>query len=170
MFDESNFFGYFRSKLCTLLTDISEFGLETVSGPGTQVGPRFYMKHMEQVWFLFFMPGKRDCISGYSEDVIRKHDDKDEDKDEEEEERMIADEIEIAKKFDLKLMQDVSKGAANVVDITKKLGGWEATMLHQDLEVVQFHEAMMRLSRSHPASIAHSEHMVEAVMNSLRPR
>ena len=86
MFDESNFFGYFRSNLCTLLMDISEFGLEAVSGPGTQVGPRFYMKHMEQVRFLLFMPGKRDCISGYSEDIIGKHNDKDEDKDEVEDE------------------------------------------------------------------------------------
>jgi hypothetical protein len=175
------FFGYFRSILCTLLMDISEFGLEVVSGPGTQVGPRFYMKHMEQVWFLLFMPGKRDCISGYSEDIIREEvdeyedeneevdEDKDGDKDkeeedEEEDERMIERmEIEIAKKFDLKLVREVSKGAADIVDITKKLGGWEATMLHQDLEVAQFHEAIMTLPSSHPASIAHRENMMENI-------
>ncbi|KIM76480.1 hypothetical protein PILCRDRAFT_826247 [Piloderma croceum F 1598] len=161
------FFGYFRSILCTLLMDISEFGLEVVPGPGTQVGPRFYMKHMEQIWFLLFMPGKRYCISGYSEDIIREEVDEYEEEEEEEGDRM---EIEIAKKFDLKLVREVSKGAADIVDITKKLGGWEATMLHQDLEDAQFHEAIMTLPHSHSASIAHRENMVETVRNSLRRR
>ena len=189
MFNDSNFFGYFTSKLCTLLMDISEFGLEVVSGPRgpcTQVGPRFYMEYIEQVCFVLFMPGKRDCISGNS-DVIRKGTDEDkeegdeegdegdeegeegeeEEEEEEEEEyeyeQMIAEGIEIAKKFDRKLVREVSKGAADIVDITKKLGGWEATMLHEDLENAQFHEAIMTLPQSHPASVAHRENMMESI-------
>ena len=36
------------------------------------------MKYLEQVWFLLFSPGKRDCVVGYSHDIIRE-DDEDED-------------------------------------------------------------------------------------------
>jgi hypothetical protein len=92
MFDESKFFGYMRPDLCTLLMDISAFGLKAQvldsDGP-----PRFYMKYLEQVWFILFMPWKRDGISGFSPDVS----------DHEEDQRMIAEEIELAQNFDLKL-------------------------------------------------------------------
>jgi hypothetical protein len=73
---DSKFFGYFGYSRCTLLMDISEFGLQTAAGPGMQFGPRFYMKYLEQVWFILFMPGKRDCISGYSHDIIERYDNK----------------------------------------------------------------------------------------------
>jgi hypothetical protein len=182
--DDSKFFGYFGSSLCTLLMDISEFGLV---GRGTQVGPRFYMKYLEQVWFILFMPGKRDCISGYSHDIIRRYDDEYDDEEEknddennddgedennddeyaryeEEEKRMVAEEVEIAQKFDPKLTKEVSKGAADVVDITKKLGGWESTMLHDDLELAHYFEAVRTLPMSHPAH----KGMMESVMSSIR--
>ena len=191
--DESKFFGYFGSSLCTLLMDISEFGLQAAAGPGKQCGPRFYMKYLEQVWFILFMPGKRDCISGYSRNIIRKgdyeydqgeedakNDEEDNDKDdgdgddemdddeyerymEEQEKKMAAEEAEIAQKFDLKLTQEVSKGAADIVDITKKLAGWESTMIHQDNELAQYFEAVMTLP------ITHSAHkgMMATVMSSI---
>ena len=37
------------------------------------------------------------------------------------------------------------------VGITKKLGGWEASTMHQDLEAAQYSEAIMKLPTSHPA-------------------
>jgi len=161
--DDSKFFGYFGPSLCTLLMDISEFGLQAAAGRGTQVGPRFYMKYLEQVWFILFMPGKRDCISGCSSDIIRRDYDEYDD-DEEEEKRMIAEEVEIAQKFDLKLPREVSKGAVDIVDITKKLGGWESTMLHDDMETAQYFEAIQTLPISHPAY----KGMMQSVMNSIR--
>ncbi|KIM81410.1 hypothetical protein PILCRDRAFT_821495, partial [Piloderma croceum F 1598] len=44
------FFGYFRPNLCTLLMDISEFGLQAAPGPQIRAVPPFYMKYLEQVW------------------------------------------------------------------------------------------------------------------------
>jgi len=73
MFDGSKFFGYFRPNLCTLLMDISEFGLQTAPGPQIQAGPRFYMKYLEQVWFVLFEPGSRDRISGNSDDFVERN-------------------------------------------------------------------------------------------------
>ncbi|EDR13860.1 uncharacterized protein LACBIDRAFT_321480 [Laccaria bicolor S238N-H82] len=72
MFDESKFFGYMTPELCTLLLDISEFGLvkprltETV---GLPVGPHFYMKYLSEIWFVLFVPGQRDGITGYSPEI-----------------------------------------------------------------------------------------------------
>jgi len=53
MLDESTFFGYMTEELCTLLMDISEFGLEakaSVFGGTTKLctrtpGPHIYMKY-----------------------------------------------------------------------------------------------------------------------------
>ncbi len=78
MLDESKFFGYFEPDVCIMLMDISEFGLEEKSPLGhIKAGPRFYMKYLEQVWFLLFTPGKRDCIIGHSRDIITKDSDED---------------------------------------------------------------------------------------------
>src|SRR6266704_81955 len=41
-FDESKFFGYFEPDLCTLLMDISEFGLQAAPGQFRRAGPRLY--------------------------------------------------------------------------------------------------------------------------------
>ncbi|KIL64211.1 hypothetical protein M378DRAFT_60717, partial [Amanita muscaria Koide BX008] len=71
LFDECKFFGYLTSGLLTALMDISEFGLKSTpqTGPFAQAGPRFYMKYLEQVWFLLFAPGTRECILGYSDNI-----------------------------------------------------------------------------------------------------
>jgi hypothetical protein len=146
--------------------DISEFGLQAAAGPGMQFGPRFYTKYLEQVWFILFMPGKRDCISGYSHDIIERYDHHEEaknkdndDNDDEGEEKNDNDDGEgenddeyaryeeeekriVAKTFDLMLTQEISKGAADFVDVTKKLCGWESTMLHDDLELARYFEAV----------------------------
>ena len=60
LFDETKFFGYMDEELCTLLMDVSEFGLSGATGPP----PRFYMKQLKQVQFVLFSPGNRGCISG----------------------------------------------------------------------------------------------------------
>jgi|ERR1700691_4452180 hypothetical protein len=86
---------------------------------------------------------------GNSEDVIRKTvDEGDED---EEDDRVTAEKIAMAQNFDVKLVQEVSRGAVIMVDFTKKLGGWEAAMLHEHLQSAQYSEAIMTLPRSHPA-------------------
>jgi hypothetical protein len=162
MFDESKFFGYMRPDLCTLLMDISEFGLE-VQALG--VPPRFYMKYLEQVWFILFLPGKREGISGYSRDVIRKDSDDISD-DEEEDQRMIAKETELAQKFDLKLTREFSPAGADLVDVTNKLCGWDASMLSGDLVTAQYMTAIQTLPISHPAYRA----MMQNVMSSFGNR
>ena len=57
MFDERKFFGYFVTDILTILLDISEFGLQAATPTGqsiVQVGPRFYMTYLEEVWFFLF--------------------------------------------------------------------------------------------------------------------
>ncbi|KIM38254.1 hypothetical protein M413DRAFT_37403, partial [Hebeloma cylindrosporum] len=74
MLNESKFFGYMEPQRCTLLLDISEFGLAKPTGvrdhaSGLTVGPHFYMKYLENVWFVLFTPGTRDGIVGFSPDI-----------------------------------------------------------------------------------------------------
>lgn len=54
--------------------DISEFGLQAEITPTSQsiIGPRFYMTYTDQVWCILFVPGTKDCIVGYSKDIVRK--------------------------------------------------------------------------------------------------
>ncbi|KAM6499157.1 hypothetical protein JOM56_004665 [Amanita muscaria] len=126
MFDETKFFGYFRSSLLTVLMDISEFGLQLT--PITQVGPRFYMKYTKQVWFLLFAPGTRECIMGYSDDITN---DYEEDEDEDAQwEKWAAEETAMAQAFDVRLRQEVSRGMGILpVMFTNKMGGWTAMTL-----------------------------------------
>jgi hypothetical protein len=132
MFDETKFFGYFEHNIVTVLMDISEFGLQAATAIGpTQVGPRFYMTYLDEVWFILFAPGKRDCIVGHSGPITRKiedYDDYDETAWAAEKIAMAAEETAMAKEFDVKLELEVSQGMAmaSIVDYTKKLGGWEA--------------------------------------------
>ena len=86
MFDDRKFFGYFDTDLCTFIMDISEFGLQAAPDQAMRVGPRFYMEYCEQVWFLLFTPGSRDCIVGHSDDIIREEDEEEEEEEEEDEE------------------------------------------------------------------------------------
>lgn len=144
-FDESKFFGYFDAKLCTLIMDISEFGLKATPG---QAMPRFYMKYLEKIWFLLFTPGSRECIMGYSEDIARDGEDK--------YERWTAEEVDIAKKFDARFERSVSDGVMTVmmVKFYRKLAGWNALTLEASLQTAQLSEAMFTLPDSHPARAA----------------
>ena len=146
-FDETKFFGYFEPSVCTILMDISEFGFPDYA---RQVGPRFYMKYLQQIWFLLFTPGKRDCIVGYSDDIT---DDEDRE-DGESERRAAAKEVGLAQEFDVKLEQDVLGGRASFVSFTKKLGGWNASMMEANLQFAQYVEAMLALPSGHPAQKA----------------
>ncbi|KAF8722722.1 hypothetical protein AX14_004936 [Amanita brunnescens Koide BX004] len=143
MFDESKFFGYLSPKLCTILMDISELGLKPQA---SGVLPRFYMEYLAQVWVIVFFPGKRDGVVANSPDVIRE----DGSDYEEAERRTAAKEIELAQQFDTKLTQ-VSQGAMSVVDYTKRLCGWEASMLKKTFEYSQYVDAIQTLPISHPA-------------------
>jgi hypothetical protein len=153
LFDETKFVGYFTSDILTALMDISEFGLQTAKPTGqsfTQVGPRFYMTYVDQVWFILFQPGKRDCILGSGDHIISKTDDF---------AQKQADEVEIAKEFDPKLVQEVSRGMGRLVKYTGKLGGWKASMVQSELETSQYADAMMLLPGSHPAHRAFMDAM-----------
>lgn len=120
--------------------------------------PRFYMKYLQAVSFILFLPGKRDGITGYSPDI-------DSDTDEEDQ-RMITKETELAKEFDRKLTREIPRGAIDIVDITEKVCGWGASMLEKNLEDAQYMGAIMSLPRSHPAYKA----MLENFMSSLERR
>ena len=162
MFDESKFFGYMTPSLCTLLMDISELGLKDQEASG--VLPRFYMKYLEQVWFILFLPGKRDGVTGYSPGAIW-HDYSEESDEEEAYRREISKEIELAQQFDFKLTH-VSQGAILAVEFTRKLCGWEASMLKGTLESSQLMEAIQTLPMSHPAYRA----MISNVYEGFRAR
>ncbi|KIM38252.1 hypothetical protein M413DRAFT_420814 [Hebeloma cylindrosporum] len=68
-FHDTKFFGHLDVELCTLLLDICEFGLDSkeIRGPP----PHFYMKYLEQIWFVLFTPGTRDGIIGFSLNIPR---------------------------------------------------------------------------------------------------
>ena len=141
-FDESKFFGYFGPELCTLIMDFSEFAFQAASN---QTGPRFYMKYREQIWFLLFTPGKRNCIMGHSDNIAH------EGEDDSEYERWAAEEVVLAEKFDARLERDVLEGKAGMVEFTQKLAGWNAHTLESYLETGQLGDAMISLPMSHPA-------------------
>ena len=145
MFDERKFFGYMHPKLCTLLMDIG-LGVQESGAP-----PRFYMNYLQQVWFIIFLPGKRDGITGYSRDVTRKVNEDDDFDEDEEDRRLVEEETKLAQDFEVRLPRALSTGAAEVVDITSKLCGWDATMLSQSLETAQYLEAIQTLPTRHPA-------------------
>jgi hypothetical protein len=159
MFDQKKFFAYYQPELCTLLMDISEFGLQVAPGTGMEAGPRFYMTFLNEVWYLLFMPGIRDCISGYSEKVVRRtYDGDDEDEepifDDAEDERVEAEKMAMAQKFDIKLEHEVKRGADIIVPVSHKLAGWDATMMQSDLEYSKYATAILTLPREHPERVA----------------
>jgi hypothetical protein len=169
MFDEKKFFGYYRPELCTLLMDISEFGLQPAPGPGMEAGPRFYMTYLEEVWFLLFAPGTRDCISGYSEKVDRRiYDGDDEDEepvfDDDEDERVKAEKLAMAQKFDVKLERQVKRGANIMVDVSHKLAGWDATTMQGDLQFSQYATAIMTLPHGHPERQALMKNVMSSII------
>ena len=146
MLDESKFFGYMGPELCTLLMDISEFGLAAQAPEA--IPPRFYMSYLQQVWFILFLPGRRDGITGYSHYIVRDKDGASDYK--KEEERLIAKELKLAQEFDAQLAQQFPRGAANFVNVTHTLCGWQASTLRTNLENAQFMTAVQTLPTSHP--------------------
>lgn len=177
MIDGGRFFGYMGPKLCTLLMDTSELGLKDQQASG--VLPRFYMKYLQAVWFILFLPGKRNGISGYSPDIDADEvsddeevcDDEKVSDDEEEycrrmdakEQQRIANEAELAKQFDRKLTREISRGATDIVDITEELCGWAASMLEGNLENARFVTAMLVLPPSHPGRRAVTRDIMSSV-------
>jgi hypothetical protein len=146
MFDETKFFGYFESDILTALMDISEFGLQVATPTGrsiAQVGPRFYMNYFDKVWFFLFAPGKRDCIVGYSDYIIRKTE-LDDDRDMYT--KMAADkshETAMAKEFDVTAVckNDGTHRVADVAkmfDETKFFGYFESDILTALMDISEF--------------------------------
>jgi hypothetical protein len=173
--DESKFFGYMDPPRVTLLLDISEFGLDPanqdkpVDGIGLVVGPRFYMKYLGKVWFVLFMPGKRDGIRGYSAKV---EEDEEEDYDEgnEEEdydkgwEKVAAKDRALAEAFDPKLCDEVSRFGEIMMLLAKgKIAGWTGSTLKSDLEQAQLVKAIMTLPRDHPAYVGLAQSFFKSI-------
>ena len=149
MFDESKFFGYMKAELCTLLLDISEFGLaepRLTATIGLPVGPRFYMKYLSQVWFVLFTPGSRDAITGCSPKIPHAEDSF--------EATGIAREKALAEDYDAKLCEEVSRLGTLGAVVRNKVAGWEASTLKSNIESAQMIEAIMGLPKNHPAHVA----------------
>ena len=164
MLDESKFFGYIEPERCTLVLDISEFGLtqpDTISGPGQgfPVGPHFYMRYLDQVWFVLFVPGKRDAILGFSPNIP--YSDGDGEYDEYEE---IARDKQMVEEYEPKLCEEISRWGTLGVVSRKQVAGWESVAMKSSLETAQMYEAVMTLPRDHPAHRA----MIDGFMASLR--
>ncbi|KIJ94513.1 hypothetical protein K443DRAFT_110298 [Laccaria amethystina LaAM-08-1] len=158
MFHETKFFGYLTSELCTLLLDISEFGLAELprlTENRLPVGPRFYMKYLSQIWFVLFVPGSRRGITGYSPDLPDRYaEDLDEDAEEDlyDEDAEIALQKALAEDFDVKLCEEVSQGGAGVLAF-KKVAGWQSSTLKSSLQFAQMAEVIMELPTDHPAYV-----------------
>ncbi|KAF8814375.1 hypothetical protein BYT27DRAFT_7179530 [Phlegmacium glaucopus] len=149
-FDEAKFFGYMSPKLCQLLLDISEFGLKykRSDGPGLSVGPRFYMRHCSEVWFVLFTPGDKGGVVGYSAKLPEP------DFEAENWEAIEAEtDRELAEKFDEKLVAEVSRASVAGALVLQRLAGWEAHTLKRTLETAQLTDAMMTLPLDHPAQV-----------------
>jgi hypothetical protein len=163
MFEDSKFFGYMTSELCTLLDDISEFGLAEPRVPssntpvGLPVGPRFYMKYIYKVWVVLFTPGSRDGVTCYSpripdtKDVF--------------EEAGIARDRAVAEEYDAKLCEEVSRLGTLEVIACQKLAGWEGSTLKSNMEYAQMTNAIMGLPHSHPAYVAMVQHYGNLLKN-----
>jgi hypothetical protein len=153
MFHESKFFGYMRPETCTLLLDISEFGLPAdadaiveANDPVLPVRPRFYMKYLSQVWFVLFMPGQRDGIIGWSPDVPQGTTSDDED-----EELEVAHDKVLAEEFDPRLSEEVRRWGTHGVLILNAVTGWESSTLKDTLERTQLSRAILwGLPSGHP--------------------
>ena len=149
MFDDSKFFGYMSSEICTLLLDISEFGLakpRITKSFGLPVGPRFYMKYVYQVWFVLFTPGSRHAITGWSPKIPHAEDSF--------EATRIARDKALAEDYDAKLREEVSRLGTLGAVVHNKVAGWEASTLKSNIESAQMIEAIMGLPKNHPAHVA----------------
>lgn len=140
MLDESKIFGYMTAEKCTLLLDISEFGLakpRVTQSFGLPVGPRFYMKYLYQVWFVLFTPGSRHAITGCSPKIPHAEDSF--------EPTGIAREKALAENYDAKLCEEVGRmGTLGAVG-QNRVAGWEASTLKSTKESAQMLKAIMGL-------------------------
>ncbi|KAJ3500862.1 hypothetical protein NLJ89_g9602 [Agrocybe chaxingu] len=172
MVHSSKFFGYMHPKLCTLLLDISEFGLAAQAKIPVNClqipGPRFYMKYLSCVWFVMFLPGERDGITGCSpkvpevsweeeedkEEEKDKEDKEDKDEDEEDEEenkKQVARDKAVAEEFDPRLCEEIERWGTLRAQVNKRVADWEGFTLKSSLQDAQMSEAIMGLPRDHPA-------------------
>ncbi|EDR01393.1 uncharacterized protein LACBIDRAFT_333302 [Laccaria bicolor S238N-H82] len=150
MFDGYKFFGYMTPELCTLLLDISEFGLvkphSSTETPGLPVGPRFYMKYLSEIWFVLFVPGCRDGITGYSPEIPDIEDlDEDEDSYEEQEAEGIAREKALAEDYDAKLLAKLLTKTLKYLNLTaqwrKCAAPWKAESVEDELDKAKVNSA-----------------------------
>ena len=148
MIHTNKFFGYVTPEVCKLLLDISEFGLakpRPTKTIGRPVGPRFYMKSHSQIWFVLFVPGCRDGITGHSSKIP--------DTEDSYEDAGIARDKALAEDYDAKLCKEVRRiGTAGVVT-SKKVAGWQSSTLKGTLQFAQLTEAIMELPMDHPAYV-----------------
>jgi len=139
MLDESRFFGYMEPKRWTLVLDISEFGLtqpDTIPGlgQGFPVGPHFYMTYLDRVWFILFMPGKRDGILGFSpkipyfivDDVY-------------DEEGQIARDKKVVEDYEPKFCEEISRWGTLGALSRKKVAGWHGMSMKSSMETAQMY-------------------------------
>ena len=139
-FHETRFFGYITPEVCALLLDISEFGLvepHPTKNTGLPVGPRFYMKYLNQIWFVLFVPGSRDGITGYSPEMPYT--------DDWYEDEGIARDKALAEDYDAKLCEEVSRMGALGAVASNKVAGWKASTLESDMEFAQMANEIMQL-------------------------
>jgi hypothetical protein len=114
------------------------------------------MKYLEQIWFILFVPGSRDGISGYSPDIPYS--------DDWFEDTGIARDKALAEDYDAKLCKEVSRIGTLGVVAGKKVAGWKANTLESDMEFAQMAEAIMGLPTNHPARVQ----MIQGVFRSRR--
>jgi len=145
MFNETKFFGYMTPEHCTLLLDISEFGLAKPRPNRMIIGPRFYMKYLEQIWFILFVPGYRDGITGHSPKIPYTEDSF--------EDTGIARDKALAEDYDVKLCEEVSRVGTLGAVACQKLAGWESSMVKSNMEDAQMAMAIMGLPTNHPARV-----------------
>ena len=157
MFDDSKFFGYMSSEICTFLLDISEFGLakpRITKSFGLPVGPRFYMKYVYQVWFVLFTPGSRHAITGWSPKIPHAEDSF--------EATGIARDKALAEDYDAKLCEEVRRLGTAGAAATKKVAGWKASTLKSSLELAQLTEKVMELPAGHGAHVGMNQFYLES--------
>ena len=159
MLDESKFFGYMDPEHSTLLLDISEFGLtrsNAIREPssGFSVGPHFYMKYVDQIWFVLLVPGERDGIIGFSPKIPYLDD----------QNKQIARDKNMAEDYETNFLQEVSRWGTLGAVSRKKVAGWDSMTLKSNLQTAQMYDAIMTLPSDHPAHMA----LVDDFMSSLR--
>ncbi|KIM78138.1 hypothetical protein PILCRDRAFT_824608 [Piloderma croceum F 1598] len=84
--------------------------------------------------------------------------------DDDEDERLKAEKLAMAQKFDIKLEREVKRGAGIMVDVSHKLARWDATSMQSDKEFSQYATAIMTLPRVYPAQKALMENVMSSII------